>query len=187
MKHSNLWMITVLSASLLIIAACTDPTVLNIPAEDFEIKIDSLPQSWEESRSIRGGWDGIALEEWQQRWAPANTQDFAGFVFSIGRYETVSQAKGGYRLSLRKLRETRYTIGPRPEWGYESPHADQYEVVCSPPDTMGEGCVAIGRYVNMVVMAGIEPDEDLLLTSAPGLFEEIDRQVQGIIKANQDN
>ena len=72
---------------------------------------------------------------------------------------------------------------PLPEWAYTSDFADQYAMYCSWPETTGEFCYSVARYVNFVVVVGLDPGDDVTLEQAPELFGAVDRHIQTVIES----
>lgn len=166
------------------LTACAVTDALSIQSESFAIGSVPLPANWEETyRGTARQPDGDVVDSWRQRWQPVDSDIFTRFSFSVDRFESIALAKGGFRRSLERFHERGFRMEPLPEWAYDSSFADQYAMYCSWPETTGEFCYSVARYVNLVVIVGLDPGNGVTLEQAPELFGIVDQRIHAVIES----
>jgi hypothetical protein len=176
---------------LLALARCgATGFALQIPAKGF-VSTAALPpvEEWElmaHGMSVRPWEDLGAMDTAEIVWRCPSSAKGEGFSYSVHRFDSIRDARDGYRRALRMYRVPGYRADPDPDWSYDSPYADQYSTFCGGQETTPGNCYAVGRYANYVVVVALLPGENVGVEHLPGLFGSIDHHIRAVIDSARE-
>ena len=172
----------------LLVGGCASQSPLKIGASDFATDMYALPDDWRVERFTGGRRmeELGASEAAGHGWYDTDSGGAALFHYGVFRFESVRLARRGYRAALRTYRIPGFRDPPSRDLSYQSTYADEYITFCGGQETTYGTCYSLARYVNLVVVVGLRPSDEVSLGRLPDLLEAVDRHIQAVIDRLRD-